>query len=452
MDKRSLARLVERANKGSSEAFSQIYNEFYKPVFYIGLKITGNEHDAGDVVQETMMQLHKDLQNIRDPKLLVAYVNRIALNRSFDILRSNKKMIATDEKHSIFESDFELKSEFIPHEYVEKEDLRQLVVKAVEELCEEQKSVVLLFYYKDLPAKEISNILGIPEPLVGSRLFLARKNIKRKLEQKRIREGLMLSMVVPALSQILKMDADAACNPELCTQHWLQLADKLGFPPETATAAIKTATANTMTRTIIKPAFPIISKAVIAATTSVVLAGTGIVMATREQLPEISDAAPQTVTQDIFPDKTPLAELDIPPAEDPKTENPAQPRTPDDKSSSQTENESIPDAGATTPAPASGNDEIIKSRSSVSHTQEPIQLGINIANRILTYPLHTTISEQQILTDAGVTVASGMTVKIDIDPIDTSVPGNYGAYVWAMDEKGTEFGQAAIIIIIRASE
>ena len=59
--------MVECVKQGDEQAFVQIYNELSKRTYYTALRITGNEEDAHDIVQETMVILHQNLHTLKIP-------------------------------------------------------------------------------------------------------------------------------------------------------------------------------------------------------------------------------------------------------------------------------------------------------------------------------------------------------------------------------------------------
>ena len=65
---------------------------------------------------------------------------------------------------------------------IRKEENR-LILKTIMSLPVKQRTVVILYYYNNLSTKEISQITGIFEGTVKSRLFAARKTIRKKLEK-----------------------------------------------------------------------------------------------------------------------------------------------------------------------------------------------------------------------------------------------------------------------------
>ena len=55
-----------RMQKGDSEAFQQIYEQYYNYIYYIGIKYTGNVHDAEDLIQEVFLQVFKKIHSLKN--------------------------------------------------------------------------------------------------------------------------------------------------------------------------------------------------------------------------------------------------------------------------------------------------------------------------------------------------------------------------------------------------
>jgi len=139
-----LARLVERAKLGEEEAFAQLFYTFSKSVYYIGLRITKNEEDANDIIQETMFDLYKNLHTINNPQALVAYVNRVANNRCIDFLRKNNRLQQFDtDTDEILQSIQDEDVDNIPEEYLTKKDMRSQIVKLIDGLLDGQRTLTV---------------------------------------------------------------------------------------------------------------------------------------------------------------------------------------------------------------------------------------------------------------------------------------------------------------------
>ena len=231
-----LARLVERAKLGEEEAFAQLFYTFSKSVYYIGLRITKNEEDANDIIQETMIDLHKNLHTINNPQALVAYVNRVANNRCIDFLRKNNRLQQIDtDADEILQNVHEDDADSIPEEYLTRKDLRSVMVGLIDELHDGQRTVILFYYYKHLSIKEISELLEIDETAVGMRLSRARATLKQKLEATG-KGSLMSVTLLPIFSQVLEANATDVYTQEISAFNWQRIAECIGFPAATVSA------------------------------------------------------------------------------------------------------------------------------------------------------------------------------------------------------------------------
>ena len=181
MDYDELAGLVERARQGDGEAFAQLYDIFAKPTYYIALRIVKNELDAEDVVQETMMKLHANLESIKDAQAIVSYVNTIATRLCLVVLSRNKPELIERDSEFALSNLIDENEEIIPEEYAEQKEQRDHIVSLISELSEAQRVVVVLYYYRQLPIKEIADTLEIDETAVKMRLSRARAILKEKL-------------------------------------------------------------------------------------------------------------------------------------------------------------------------------------------------------------------------------------------------------------------------------
>jgi len=179
-----LANLVERAKQNDEDAFAQLFYTFSKTVYYTGLRITKNESDANDIVQDTMFELYKNIKSIKNPHALIAYINRITNNKCVDYLRKtyNNEVQLVDKDLELLQNQND--TDYVPEEYLLKKELRSQFIDLIDELSDSQRSVIIFYYYKQLSLKQISEMLGIAEEAVAMRLSRARVVLKQKLEEK----------------------------------------------------------------------------------------------------------------------------------------------------------------------------------------------------------------------------------------------------------------------------
>ena len=162
-----------------SNKFTELLEE-NKLKFYKTAKIIlKNDDDVYDALQDALISMYQNYYSLKDKKLFSTWGTRIVINKCYDFLRKQKNnVLAFDE---IVENSAEMSS-------FDEYDIDKYGIKKVmnENLSEEQKLVIILFYYDDYSLKDISKILDIPEGTVKSRLSKAREILKEKLEKEEI--------------------------------------------------------------------------------------------------------------------------------------------------------------------------------------------------------------------------------------------------------------------------
>src|SRR5213083_3180863 len=102
MDASEAAAVLARARQGDSEAFRVLVEQHSRSVFRLAFRMTGNEQDAEDVVQESFLRAYRQLGKFDERASFGTWLYRIAMNCSLDLVRSRKrrseKMAPADEE------------------------------------------------------------------------------------------------------------------------------------------------------------------------------------------------------------------------------------------------------------------------------------------------------------------------------------------------------------------
>lgn len=172
MSREKLSELFIRAKQGDSEAFALIYKETSAIQYYLAVKNTHDHAMAQDIVQELYIKLFTKIENIENPELLVAYLNRMNYNLSIDFMKKNNKEISLDlhdeleyivDKNASFEKDFENES---------------LISSALSQLENELREIVILRYMDGLKTKEIASLLNVSTRTVERKIKKSLKLLK----------------------------------------------------------------------------------------------------------------------------------------------------------------------------------------------------------------------------------------------------------------------------------
>ncbi len=160
---------------------TEIYDQYYLKVRKYILHTVRNDWLADDLVQETFIRVNDNLENLRDPVKLQAWIFRIAHNLCQDYFRQQGKTT-----HLGLE---EVSEETVPskapttQKELEQGQMRKCVFGLVNRLPESLRSVIILADVSEFNQKEIAEIMGITVENVKIRLHRARKKLKELLEE-----------------------------------------------------------------------------------------------------------------------------------------------------------------------------------------------------------------------------------------------------------------------------
>ncbi len=190
--------IITAALSGDEGAYEALYTMTKDSAYFIALSITHNEQDALDILQESYIKAFSHLSELNSPELFDKWLNRTVANCSKDFLRIRKPMLFSNmpENINIEELNEENDSDLIPHENIDKQEASRLIMEIINELPENKRLVILMYYYQDMSTKEISETLELPLTTVKYYLLEGRKQIKAELE-KLDKEGTRLYAVVP---------------------------------------------------------------------------------------------------------------------------------------------------------------------------------------------------------------------------------------------------------------
>jgi RNA polymerase sigma factor (sigma-70 family) len=168
--------LVRAAKKGNNEKMLQLLREIEKPIYRTAFYLLGNEHDALDASQETLIKIYTKINEYRETAKFETWTYRIVTNICIDRLRKRSKistMQIDDEAFQIEDTHGQLDFE----RFGMSEDIYQ----ALEQLPELHKSVTILRYVHDFSYSEIAETLQLPLNTVKSYLFRARQHLQELL-------------------------------------------------------------------------------------------------------------------------------------------------------------------------------------------------------------------------------------------------------------------------------
>lgn len=148
-------------------------------VYWTAYSVSKNHHTAMDTVQNVFLRVLKHLQKLEEmtDAQLKGWLYRVTVNSGVDRIRKEKKEVLTeDPASSISVSDDEL-----PEAAMLSREQRDAVKAGIEALPEHYRQPILLYYFAELSYAEISELLGVSEGTLKSRMSRARNILARSL-------------------------------------------------------------------------------------------------------------------------------------------------------------------------------------------------------------------------------------------------------------------------------
>jgi RNA polymerase sigma-70 factor (ECF subfamily) len=174
------AEFVDRLRAGDRRAFEELVRVQQHRVYGLALRMLGNAAEAQDVAQEAFLRAHRGLAGFRgDARLstwLYAIVSRLCLNR---LAGTERRLTRHGEEALERLPDATPR----PDQALERGELEEALHRAIAELPDERRIVVVLRDVEGLAYEEIADVLDLPIGTVRSRLHRARLDLKGKLER-----------------------------------------------------------------------------------------------------------------------------------------------------------------------------------------------------------------------------------------------------------------------------
>ncbi len=171
--------LVERARDGDLEAFSQLVKASSPRLDGVANLILRNSDRAQDAVQDALLMAWRDLRALRDPDAWDAWLRRLTVRACYKVARSERRRSLV-ELHATSDPAMgrtpDAASGVAERDWLGRE-LGRLDI--------DQRAVMVLHYYLDLPMAEVAEILDIPYGTAASRLHRGLESMRGSIRASR---------------------------------------------------------------------------------------------------------------------------------------------------------------------------------------------------------------------------------------------------------------------------
>ncbi|WP_069130418.1 RNA polymerase sigma factor [Rhodohalobacter halophilus] len=153
---------------GHETSFRVIADQWYPAIYRFAYHYFGNRADAAEIAQKTMIKVHQNLQTLENQDSFKSWIYRIANNLCLDELKRAGRRKSTPLESVSLKN---LLDERTPSTELETKELNGAIEKALAELPDDLREVVVLKQFENLTFREIAEILKIPESTAKTRMY-----------------------------------------------------------------------------------------------------------------------------------------------------------------------------------------------------------------------------------------------------------------------------------------
>ena len=177
-------KLVQLLKDGEKAAFDAVYEEYTHTLLRMAYLVSGQMDDAEDIVQETFVKCYLHIGDLKKDEGFRPWLFQILYRTAYRQVKKHRREIPerdigiqADATDGITSLDLMIRTEE-----------EKMVGYAVQALDVKHRAVVVMFYYNEMSTKEIAKTLGCTEGTVKSRLFTARKKLRKYLDARETTE------------------------------------------------------------------------------------------------------------------------------------------------------------------------------------------------------------------------------------------------------------------------
>jgi RNA polymerase sigma-70 factor (ECF subfamily) len=180
---------VQQAQAGDRDAFRALVERHSRSIFRLAYRMTGNEHDAEEVVQETFLRAYRRLDKFESRANFGTWLYRIGVNCALDLRRARlrheekREPVAQAENAEAADHIEQVVSDApSPERLVFSSQVGARIRQALSTLSDTERAAFLMRHFEGLGIEEIGAVLGLGDSATKNSIFRAVQKLRRALE------------------------------------------------------------------------------------------------------------------------------------------------------------------------------------------------------------------------------------------------------------------------------
>ncbi|MBI2688919.1 MAG: RNA polymerase sigma factor [Acidobacteria bacterium] len=170
---------IGRVIAGDANAFELLVERHSRGVFRLAYRITGNETDAEEVVQEAFLRAFREIRRYESRASFSTWVGTIAANFALDVVRKRKRFVSSDEEESTVP--VAVSEAPGPDREANSRRIGELIASTMTQLSLQERTAFTLRHYEGMAIETISRELGLSENATKQSIFRAVQKLRRVL-------------------------------------------------------------------------------------------------------------------------------------------------------------------------------------------------------------------------------------------------------------------------------
>jgi len=166
---------IDKVIKGDTNAFAFLVEKYKDMVFSLAIKITKNREEAEEVSQDSFIKAFKAIHTFKGDSKFSTWLYKISYHNCIDRVNKNARKYNTDRIDEVIEN--RIKATEDTMQTIERKERAELMNDCLLELPEDERSILWLFYYKELSLKEIMEVTSLSQANLKVKLHRARKKL-----------------------------------------------------------------------------------------------------------------------------------------------------------------------------------------------------------------------------------------------------------------------------------
>ena len=179
MEAKGDAYFIAEVMKGDTEAFSPLVEKYKQLAFSLSMKITKNREDAEEAAQDAFIKAYKSLESFKGGATFKTWFFRIVYTTAISKVRGKRNNQVSIEDYRLTDSEIEDTEHAVGQ--LNAEERAYQLHRAMDLLAPEERAILNLYYFEDLPVEEIATIMELSASNVKIKLFRSRKKLYGQL-------------------------------------------------------------------------------------------------------------------------------------------------------------------------------------------------------------------------------------------------------------------------------